>query len=754
MSPFSSPLLLFLALLLVVVDAGNICGENRTLGQAVLSVMNLSYPGLEQVAKAESAGDLDGACEALAAYYQDSNTSFWLRIPPVPPGTGRVGKGSEVDNAVDYDIYYMGGVDTTGKIPRNPDGGLDWVNKGPNDDPEFMNCLNRFDVFGWLLAAYKATGNPVYVDYFSATMQDWVTHNPCPNSLGEGSAPLCSPQGVATHPQCSWDHPPSPTPSQTCATGTFESPWRSLEMGIRTNGVFASAFFGFQHSPNFTTSARVLTLLAMGEHNQGLVVDGGHPGMGTPNWEIGQWSGLVTSTVTFPELSNASGLQRAALAELEALFTSLVYPDGVETEMASGYDLWTALESYSVMKTLSLGGAPPPPPSYATHVEAMYNYGSYILDPNGCLPRNGDSDLCGSGYSAEQALYFQRPDWTYVATHGAQGTPPPTLATQGPSSMFPYAGQVALRSDFSANATWAFFDVGPFGSSGHAHRDKLHLNLHAKGAMLLVDSGRFAYAGAGLSNTLHLGYARHTHAHNTITLDGADQLPLPAVVDAPIAEGTYNLSLDSGDWVWAAMGEWDAPLVGNAVHTRGMFYQRVAGGGKGGVDGDFLVVVDAITTDRPRAVECTWHAHPNATGVSAGSAPGWVGRVGGATTHTGQPTPAQACIIPANGAGWDSAVVVKGVADKAPNGTTYYQGWYSQEYEDAWEAPTLVYKAAGVGNGAVFGWLIVPTFDTHPCGGSGGDTLEVLDDSHREVGVVVKATVGGVQHTITVPMVW
>jgi hypothetical protein len=170
-----------------------------------------------------------------------------------------------------------------------------------------------------------------------ATVIDWATHNPCPNALG-GGAP-CSPQGVATHEQCAWGEA-----AQACATGTFESPWRSLEMGIRTSGVFAAAFFGFQRAPEFSTSARVLLVLAMGEHNAALMVDGGHPGVGTPNWEIGQWSGLVTSTVNFPELRNASGLQRAALAQLEAVFASVVYPDGVETEMASGYDMWTASE--------------------------------------------------------------------------------------------------------------------------------------------------------------------------------------------------------------------------------------------------------------------------------------------------------------------------------------------------------------------------------------------------------------------------
>ena len=55
-------------------------------------------------------------------------------------------------------------------------------------------------------------------------------------------------------------------------------------MGIRTNGVFAAAFFGFQRAAEFSTSARALLVLAMGEHNAALSVDGGHPGRGTPNW--------------------------------------------------------------------------------------------------------------------------------------------------------------------------------------------------------------------------------------------------------------------------------------------------------------------------------------------------------------------------------------------------------------------------------------------------------------------------------------
>ena len=115
--------------------AANICSQNRVIGQQVMAAVNLSYPGLEAVAAAQRSGDLDAACEALATYYTVANTSSWLRMAAVTPGTGRVGNNSEVDNAVDRDYYYLAGVDTGAVIPRNADGGFDWLFRGPRNDP-------------------------------------------------------------------------------------------------------------------------------------------------------------------------------------------------------------------------------------------------------------------------------------------------------------------------------------------------------------------------------------------------------------------------------------------------------------------------------------------------------------------------------------------------------------------------------------------------------------------------------------------
>lgn len=118
----------------------NICGTNKTLGENVLSVLNLTYPGLEPVAAAAAAGDLNAACEALSAYYAGANTSFWLRHGPVAPGSSLA--GGVADAIVFNDTFTLAGVGVTARIPRNADGGLDWLDRGPRNDPEFMNVNN------------------------------------------------------------------------------------------------------------------------------------------------------------------------------------------------------------------------------------------------------------------------------------------------------------------------------------------------------------------------------------------------------------------------------------------------------------------------------------------------------------------------------------------------------------------------------------------------------------------------------------
>jgi hypothetical protein len=116
---------------------------------------------------------------------------------------------------------------------------------------------------------------------------------------------------------------------------------------------------------------------------------------------------------------------------------------------------------------------------------------SQAMDGAGFDPLNSDSDLTNDRVSvAGAASRFNRSDWLYLATGGAQGSVP-----TGPiGAVFEWAGQIIMRSDWVGHSVnWAWFDVGPFGSSGHGHYDRLHLSVRSGGQSLLTDSGRFAY---------------------------------------------------------------------------------------------------------------------------------------------------------------------------------------------------------------------------------------------------------------------
>ena len=131
---------------------------------------------------------------------------------------------------------------------------------------------------GSLLSAWNATGNPAYPAYFDALIKDWVRHLPCNGANATAGKSRCKPLGAPSSkqgPVCRWD---GATLGGACDTGTFESPWRSLEMGIRMADSWPSAFFAFQQAPAFTTDGRVLMVLGVSEHFQALLQDGGHPG--------------------------------------------------------------------------------------------------------------------------------------------------------------------------------------------------------------------------------------------------------------------------------------------------------------------------------------------------------------------------------------------------------------------------------------------------------------------------------------------
>ena len=429
---------------------------------------------------------------------------------------------------------------------------------------------------------------------------------------------------------------------------------------------------------------------------------------------VGQWAGLVRSCVALPELNNCSELVETAFVELESWLDSEVYPDGMETEEAFGYDMWTARSFFNTIELLQQAKHPPPPQTYVDKVEMMFNYGVYSSDQYQYSPRDGDMDLSKSGWYTPAADYFKRSDWTYVHTAGANGTKPPG---ESASVMFPWGGQAILRNTFEqTDAHWVWMDVGnAYGSSGHAHASKNAINLRAWGDMLLVDSGRFQYNGAGLSEQLNREYERTTTAHNTLTFDSCQQAYQPAVATAPVGNSSWSFGA-TVDFVSGQSSLYNG-LDGMLTHQRGVLYVKISNASLP----PYIVVIDKVTTDRSRTVQASWHAHPNSAVEFVGDDGSRVATVQGVETGgAARPTETLLSIVPSTPSSlaepenrtaidfmWDNASIVRGQKGNSSLDLPW-QGWYSSNYNGNSTAPTLVYDGRIPEAGATLGWLLIP----------------------------------------------
>ncbi len=190
-----------------------------------------------------------------------------------------------------------------------------------------------------------------------------------------------------------------------------------------------------------------------------------------------------------------------------------VYPDGAQIELTPGYHNVSLRNFLAPVKSAKHYDYVLPE-GYVAKLERMYAYNMWAMRPDRDLPRWNDSwhvDVkrhCKEGAS----LFPHRKDFLWIATDGNEGEPPDHL-----SHIFPYAGQVVLRSSWDRDAIFLGFEIGPFGY-GHQHEDKLGIVLFAYGKPLLVEGGSYAYDASRWR-----AYVLSSRAHNVILVDGKGQ---------------------------------------------------------------------------------------------------------------------------------------------------------------------------------------------------------------------------------------
>jgi hypothetical protein len=305
---------------------------------------------------------------------------------------------------------------------------------------------------------------------------------------------------------------------------------------------------------------------------------------------------LFIAALALPEL-DGDGLLDFATAELHRNLLADVRPDGVHREQSTHYHA-TALRSFLGARENAIRFGLELPASYDERLERAYEFLLHVQRPDGLIPSLSDADTGNySDLLKLAATIFKRQDFLYAATAGKQGYAP---AVTCPS--FPEGGYFIQRSGWGSGATsfkderYLVFDCGPIGDGGHGHYDVLSIEVAANRRPLIVDPGRFTYAGNEWRHRF-----KGTAAHNTVCIDDVDQMPFRCgKPKGPLAQGRL-VERFTAPGIDMLCGEVRSPVY-EAIHTRRIFF----------VGGEYWVIVDSLRGSVPHKYDLRFHLTPDA----------------------------------------------------------------------------------------------------------------------------------------------
>ena len=471
---------------------------------------------------------------------------------------------------------------------------IDWscnpMDKGETKTVEWNAKLNRCFHFSPLINAYWQTGDDKYARELAEQMNAWIEDNPV----------LLFRSG----------------------NGPYHYAWETLNTGIRLHNTWPEALFRCLDSPSFTDEIIVNIMKSNVEHVRHLQR---WPSQG--NWLTAESYGVYVAGLMFPEFKDAKSWRLYAIEKLHRQLSEEVYPDGVQYELALGYNTWTLNEFLGAYEKALLNGMDDEfPNDYKNLLEKMYAYLMKVSMPDGMAFAMNDAGnqnvraLLVKGYQ----LFPHRGDFIHAALGGAKDFPKPERDSFG----MHWAGHYVMRSGWTKNDNVMLMDAGPWGK-GHQHEDKLTLSLYANGHLWLPDGGCTMY-----DHSRWRAYQLLTRAHNSVLIDGMDQFngrrnyywPLPWKGDKPaetdskwfstlhmdFVEGTYSGDYrEYTDYDLQAKG-FQPKIQHGLNHRRRILY----------IKPDIWLVHDTVTAedDNEHTMEALFHVNAEKAEATDGAA--------------------------------------------------------------------------------------------------------------------------------------
>jgi heparinase II/III-like protein len=312
---------------------------------------------------------------------------------------------------------------------------------------------------------------------------------------------------------------------------------------------------------------------------------------------------LFVAALALPALDPDGDLLRYSIGALHENLMTDVLPDGVQRERSTHYH-HVVLRSFVGMRENARRFALAVPPGFDDRLARACEFALHCHRPDGAIPAMSDSDS-GSYLDLLHAAggLLGRSDFTYAATRGLSGEAPSTTMAS-----FPDGGYFVQRSGWGsatcdlADERYLIFDCGALGDGGHGHYDALNVEIAAGGGPIVVDPGRYTYCDAPPH---WRQWFKGTSAHNTVTVDGANQTPYRRgkpkgpVASARIRQRATERGLDL---LW---GEAESPAY-EVVHRRRILF----------VGDEYWLIEDELDGHQPHRYQLRYHLTPDQAHVS------------------------------------------------------------------------------------------------------------------------------------------
>lgn len=472
-------------------------GYAQSLDKESFAMLNLDYPGMEQVKKMVNDGKYEQGAAQLLKYFRKK---FDSRSPDFSNNEESIklsdGKERSTIAIADSALKHI--------FKPNPAYGfynfgkdIDWT-YWPIKDNAFRWQLNRIRWWTSMALVYYDTNDERYAKEWMAQYLDWAVKNP----LGKSA-------------------------------DIDRFSWRSLEISHRIM-IQIPMFQIFIKSPSFTPDF-LMSFLKIYYSQANYLPQNFAP---TGNIRLFGAQRSLLAGASFPEFKNAAQWRKIAIGILSEEIKKQVYEDGVQNELSPIYHVGTIetfLKGYRIAENGGFGNEFPL--YYKPTIEKMIMAFANFSFPNYSAPMFGDA-----WFTAKSVRLRQYKSWLkdfpkneairYFATDGKDGIAPAWL-----SKALPKAGFYTFRNAWRDPATVLVLKASP-PAEFHAQPDNGTFELWVKGRNFMPDAGSYVYDGDSTIARLRSWY-RQTRVHNTLTLNNQNML----ITDAKLKK--WNVGKES-----------------------------------------------------------------------------------------------------------------------------------------------------------------------------------------------------------------